>query len=330
MRTYKQLTQEQRYQIYALKKANQNQSSMAKILGVNKSTISREIQRNQGLKGYRPKQAHSKTIRRHEEKRKQTKFTPDLMRFIAHELTEFDSSPVQIAGKYQSRCHKSISHEAIYLYLLRDKAQGGILYKCLRHKAKSHRKRYGVKDRRGDIKNRTSIEDRPSIVEDKSRIGDFEGDLIIGKNHKQALVTLVDRHSKFTLVKKIDNKKASTVSAAIITMLKPYKAHLKTLTLDNGKEFAYHEAMTKALNLPIYFCHPYASYERGLSEHTNGLLRQYHPKGSSFDNIDDAVTNHDEYKLNNRARKVLDFQTPLEVFSAKMLLEVSGGVALMT
>jgi len=113
-------------------------------------------------------------------------------------------------------------------------------------------------------------------------------------------------------------------------MLKPYKYHLKTLTLDNGKEFAYHQDISNALKLDVYFCHPYCSYERGLSEHTNGLLRQRHPKGSSFALIDDTTTKQDEYILNNRARKVLDFQTPLEVFSAKMLLEVSGGVAVMT
>jgi len=322
MRTYKQLTREQRYQIYALKKANHNQSFIADMLEVDRSTISRELKRNKGLKGYRPKQAHKKTQDRHECKVKFTKFNEELINFITHELHEFDSSPKQIAGRYTRQGDRSISHEAIYLYLLRDKVAGGQLYKSLRHKSKSHRKRYGVKDRRGGLKNRVSIEERPTIVDEKIRIGDFEGDLIIGKNHKQALVTLVDRHSKLTLVKKIANKKAATVSQAIIKMLKPYQAYLKTLTLDNGKEFSYHQEISKELDLDIYFCHPYCSYERGLSEHTNGLLRQYHPKGSSFDMIDDTITAQDEYKLNNRPREALDFRTPLEVFSAKMLLEV--------
>ena len=212
--------------------------------------------------------------------------------------------------------YRSISHETIYQYLLQDKKDGGELYKYLRHKNKPYRKRYGSSDKRGEIPNKRSIEDRPSIVEEKNRIGDWEIDLIIGKNHKQALITVVDIKSKFTLIQKVSSKKSEEVKEALISMMGIVKGNILTITSDNGKEFAKHEAIAKALETDFYFCHPYSSWERGLNENTNGLIRQFFPKGSEFTSITDEQVLAVQNNLNFRPRKTLGYKTPNEIFHA--------------
>jgi len=318
MRKYKQLTREQRYQIYALRKAKHSIRYVANIIKVDPSTVSRELIRNRGAKGYRPKQADSKAKERHATKPKVMKVTEALKAFVLYQLTKFDSSPEQISGRWELFTGNRISHETIYRYLLNNKEDGGELYLHLRHKNKRYRKRYGKHDRRGQILNRVSIDDRPDIVEQKIRIGDFEGDLIIGKNHKGALVTMVDRHSKFTLIAKVADKKAVNVDQAIIEILSPYKANVQTITLDNGKEFSHHEYIAKELDTSIYFAHPYHSWERGLNEHTNGLIRQYFIKGSSLEDVTEQEIAIVQYKLNHRPRKILGYKTPFEVFFDKI------------
>jgi len=325
MKDYKQLTEAQRYQIYALKKAEHSMGYIAKNIGVDKSTVSREIKRNSGQRGYRPKQAHEKALQRHKQKPKAIRLNEEAKAFIKLQLESFDSAPEQISGRMDLTLGFKVSHETIYRYLLTDKREGGTLYLHLRHQNKPYKKRYGSKDKRGQIPNRTSIDERPAIVEKKSRIGDFEGDLVIGKNHKGALVTLVDRCSKFTLIASIPNKGADNVDAAIIELLSPFKTSLETITLDNGKEFSHHEKIAKALDTDIYFAHPYHSWERGLNEHTNGLLRQYFPKGSSLENVTKEEIAASQYKLNHRPRKALGFKTPYEVFFDK--LNASGQAA---
>jgi len=238
---------------------------------------------------------------------------------IGEQLRSVESSPEQISGRLKVEYQLSISHETIYQYLITNRAGGGELYLHLRHKHKKYRKRYGSTDRRGQIIGRVSIDDRPIIVEEKIRIGDFEGDLVIGKNHKGALATLVDRHSKFSLIAKVPNKSANNVTEAIITMLHPIKEHLHTITFDNGKEFAHHQTMADTLAVNVYFAHPYHSWERGLNEHTNGLIRQYFPKGSSLEDITVEQVMAVQDKLNHRPRKILGFKTPYEVFYGKIL-----------
>lgn len=318
MKKYKQLTQEQRYQIYALRKAGMSMRNIALDIEVSASTISRELKRNTGLKGYRPKQAQHKTFQRHNEKPKAVYLTDEIKLLIRQQLCSVQGSPVQISGRLKLLHQLFISHESIYRYLITDRQDGGELYLHLRHKHKKYRKRYGSTDRRGQIIGRVSIDDRPSIVEEKSRIGDFEGDLVIGKNHKGALVTLVDRHSKFSLIAKVPNKSANNVTEAIITMLHPIKEHLHTITFDNGKEFAHHQTMADTLAVNVYFAHPYHSWERGLNEHTNGLIRQYFPKGSSLEDIMAEQIMAVQDKLNHRPRKILGFKTPYEVFYGKI------------
>ncbi len=312
---YHRLTQEERYQIYALLKEGLSMSAIAKNIGKDKSTISRELKRNKGQRGYRPKQAHTFAKERVRLKIKSTYLQEEQIKYIKEKI-ELKWSPQQISGRMKIDGLSPVSHETIYRYILRDKDNGGKLYLNLRHKHKRYKKRYGSSDRRGEIPNKTSIEERPSIVEEKKRIGDFEVDLIIGRDHKQALVTMVDRKSKFTLIKKIPHKQSSLVEVAFIEMLLPLKQWVHTITTDNGKEFAAHESIAKRLDADFYFCHPYASWERGLNENTNGLIRQFFPKGSEFTNITQTQVLKVQNNLNHRPRKSLDYKTPAEVFYA--------------
>jgi len=315
---YHRLTQEERYQIYALLKEGFSHSAIAKNIGKHRSSISREIQRNKGQKGYRPKQAQVFTNIRESSKLKYKRLTKIHIEYIKEKI-ELDWSPEQISGRMRLDEMEAVSHETIYRYLVEDKSNGGKLYLHLRHKNKRYKRRYGSSDRRGQIANKRSIEDRPSIVDNKQRIGDLEIDLVIGKHHKQALVTVVDRKSKFTLIKKISNKRSSLVEIALIEMLLPLKKWIHTITSDNGKEFASHQTIASYLNIDYYFCHPYASWERGLNENTNGLIRQFFPKGSEFTHITQAQIIDAQNSLNYRPRKALGYKTPAEVFYATIL-----------
>lgn len=313
MGDYKQLDQAQRYQIEILKKAGKNQKEIAELLGVSASTICRELKRNKGKKGYRPKQAQIKADKRRQQAAKALKMTATVI-IIIEGMIVLDWSPEQISGVLKERHGIAISHERIYQHIWTDKLHGGTLYKHLRQSGKKRKKRYGSKDKRGQIRNRINIDDRPAIVAEKTRIGDWEIDTVIGKDHKGALVTIVDRVSKFTLIKIVASKHAEVVTAATISLLKPYTDKTFTVTADNGKEFAGHEKITEALGADVYFAHPYCSWERGLNENTNGLIRQYFTKGSSFENITDADVEVVMNKLNHRPRKTLNFKTPHAVF----------------
>ena len=313
MSQYKQLTQEQRYHIYGLLQAGFDQKNIALKIGVDKSTISRELMRNTGHKGYRPKQAHNKALERRHGAAKHIKLTSDLIAIIEDKLIE-DWSPDQISGYLNRENQVSISHERIYQHILMDKQNGGRLFKHLRHSNRKRKKRYGTQERRGTIKNRISIDKRPAVVEEKSRLGDWEIDTITGKNHKGALVTIVERKSKYTVIKRVDTKHAEKICGATIELLLSYEGKVHTITADNGKEFALHERVAKALSADVYFAHPYHSWERGLNENTNGLIRQYFPKGSSFENITDDQVMQVMDKLNSRPRKMLDYVAPFEIF----------------
>lgn len=311
MKKYDQLTQDQRYHMAALNKIGATQTAIAAEVGVNKSTISRELRRNCGLRGYSPKQAQEFSDTRRKSANKNIKMTDELKKKVAEKLNE-DWSPDQISGYLARTEGLSISHERIYQYVLEDKQDGGALYKHLRHAGKKRKKRYGSHDRRGQIKNRVSIEDRPIIVDNKIRLGDWEIDTVIGKNHIGAVVTIVDRVSKFTVIAKVPSKHSDIVTKAIIESMRPYADFTHTITADNGKEFAGHEEISNALGIKIYFAHPYSSWERGLNENTNGLIRQYLPKGSSFDEVNNKTVRAIMHKLNNRPRKALDYRTPNE------------------
>ena len=313
MRKYKQLAIEQRYQIYAFRKANLSLKRIAEELGCAKSTISRELCRNKGKRGYRPDQAQKKAWDRKITARKAIKLTPELKALIASFIQK-DWSPEQVAGYLKKQNIADVSHESIYQIIKTDKQSGGSLYNHLRCRKKKYKKRYGSIDRRGSILNRKLIDERPKIVNQQSRIGDWEGDTVIGKNHKGALVTLVERKTKFTLIGYVANKTAENVTEAMIALLAPHVDKVHTITVDNGKEFAYHEQLTQKLKSQVYFAHPYHSWERGLNENTNGLIRQYVPKKSEINAITQNQLGVIMSKLNFRPRKSLNFDSPADLF----------------
>ena len=309
---YQQLTYEQRCQISALKKRGLSQRAIAATVGVDQSTISRELTRNTGARGYRYKQAQDKAALRRKAAVKATKMTLEAVSLIETKLRE-DWSPEQISGWLLTAKDRLISHETIYLHIWADKRTGGDLYTHLRRQGKKYDKRRNGKSTRGHIRNRVSIDDRPQIVDEKSRIGDWEIDTVIGKGHSGALVTIVERVTKYTVSAQVNSKSAADVTEATIRLLKPLKNCVHTITADNGKEFSYHEKIAKSLVADIYFAHPYSSWERGLNENTNGLLRQYFPKGTDLRRVKDLDVRRAIKRLNTRPRKDLGYQTPKEL-----------------
>ena len=319
MRTYHQLTQEQRYQIYALKKTGHAGAEIAEVIGVHKSTVSRELRRNRGGRGYRPQQAHQLALKR------RLKVVPRISAktwAAVEKLLRQEWSPEQISGRLWKEQKICISHEWIYQHVLADKRAGGDLYQPLRcHtcpggrcQGKQRRKRYGTYNRRGKLLNCRSIEERPAIVNHRKRLGDWEVDTLFGKNHKQALVTLTERKSRFTVLGKVSQRSAQAVQDQIYRLLLPVRDKLHTLTSDHGKEFAYHEQIAQLLQIKYYFAHPYAAWERGTNENTNGLLRQYFPRKHDLQQVSRKEMNHAMSRLNFRPRKSLRFKTPFEVF----------------
>lgn len=308
--SYTQLTQEQRYQIYALLKMGHNRTKIAIVIGTHKSTISRELRRNHGQRGYRPKQAHRQALSRRNHSR--VRIMPETWEVIETKL-RLDWSPEQVSG-WLGRHHAiKLSHEWIYQYILADKRAGGDLYHHLRCQ-KKRRKRYGCYDRRGKLPNRVSIEERPEIVTQRLRIGDWEVDTLIGKRHRQAIVTLTERKSRFALLQKVDRRTADKVGDAMIELLQPVMHRLHTITADNGKEFAEHERVAKELHADFFFAHPYTAWERGANENMNGLIRQYISKKCDLVSVTEVDLDLIMHRLNFRPRKCLDFLSPFEVF----------------
>jgi len=309
--SYTQLTREQRYQIHRFYKLGHNQTEIAYFVGCHKSTISRELKRNVGKTGYRPKQAHQLALSRrclgHRTRVTQVTWTRIEL------LLQLQWSPEQIHGRLRREKQPTVSAEWIYQHIYADKRNGGILHRHLRSQ-KKQRKRYAGHARRGQIPNRTSIEKRPKIVASKKRIGDWESDTLIGAHHQGAILSCTERKSKLTLLRKLETKGALEVKREFIDLLAPVADKVFTITLDNGKEFCEHKAIAAGLNARIYFAHPYASWERGFNENTNGLIRQYLPKKTDFSQVTAIDLQRVEARLNNRPRKTLGFKTPNEVF----------------
>jgi IS30 family transposase len=305
--TYKHLSQAERYQIHALMKAGHDQSQIAKLLDRHKSTISRELSRNTGSRGYRPKQACEMSADRAQNSRNAPTVEP-WVREAACALLCIQWSPEQIASQLP------ISHETVYQHVYADKAQGGTLWKNLRCQ-KQKRKLYASgRDRRGQIPNRRPLSERPLHIEARKQVGHWECDTVIGASHKGAVVTMVERKSGYAVMAKVEKKTSELVSSAIVDKLQPLAARVKTLTFDNGKEFAGHAHIDQQLQSTAYFARPLASWERGSNENLNGLLRQYVPKKRAMSTVTDEEIRMIQNRLNNRPRKRLGFKTPAEVF----------------
>lgn len=305
-----QITQQQRYSIETLHRENYTQTAIAQRLGIHKSSVCRQLARN-SIKGtYQAQKAHKTAISRC--KRDPYKLKGTLLDLVKKQLKQ-QHSPEQISGRLdQEQVAITSSHETIYQWIYTDKKHGGAWYIHLRRAHKKRRKRLSRKDRRGIIPNKVMIAQRPPEVAAKSRLGDYEGDTIIGANHQGAIVTLVDRVSKTTLMAKVATKSAALVSKAIIGLLKRAPIKAKTLTVDNGTEFTEHQKIAKAVNCEVFFANPYHSWERGLNENTNGLIRQYIPKKTAFNQVSHHQVRAIERTLNNRPRKTLNYLSPNE------------------
>lgn len=312
--TYTQLSYEQRYVIETMLRSGSNSKCIADALGRSASTVTREVARNSTPRGlYRAAHAQMLADERSKEGHHKTKFSSSMEKLIREKLGEHQWSPEQICGWCKRQGIDMVSHERIYQFIWQEKKAGGRLYMQLRHGSKKYRKRYGSYHRRGGIPDRVSIDERPPEVDTKERMGDWEIDLIVGGGHKGAILTLVERKSAFTLMADTQGKKAKEVARQTINALAPYKDRVLTITNDNGKEFAEHRHVAQKLQAKVFFAHPYASWERGLNEYTNKLIRQYLPKKADLRSVTPEQLQLITHQLNNRPRKNLGYRTPLEV-----------------
>jgi transposase, IS30 family len=315
---YTHLSFDVRCHIFALKERGISIFCISKQVGYHRSTIYRELKRGENPVLKVPHYQASYAMRRYKKLRKSKqisqKFCGDIEKYVLEKLY-LGWSPAQISGRICIDMPGfSISCETIYRHIWSNKKRGGKLYKQLRHAGKKYHKRTHQKENRGII-GRVDIDERSDIVEKKQRIGDWEADLVIGKiDEKMALVTVVDRASKLTKIGFVRGKETFGVCGEIINLLKNVPHPVHTITFDNGREFASHAKIATNLNAKTYFAKPYHSWERGLNEHTNGLIREYFPKKQSFQSISLENIKNVENLLNNRPRKVLGYRTPNEVF----------------
>ena len=309
---YKQLTSEQRYTISVLLQNRTKQKEIAKAINVSPGTVSREIRRNSGVRGrYNWETAQANAVQTKRKKPGNHSINTEVMEEARHLLVTEQWSPEQISGVL-AKDGKYISHETIYRMIRKDKAEGGTLYKHCRHKLK--RRARPVGGRRISIPNRTSISERPAEVDGK-RFGDFEMDTIVGRGNHGAIVTLIERSTSMLIMRKLKKgKNAKELARTVIHLLSPFKEHVKSITTDNGTEFACHEMIGKSLGVTIYFADPYASWQKGAIENANGLIRQYVPKTETFEHVSHQQITKYSKKINIRPRKKLEFKTPHECF----------------
>ena len=288
------------------------QKDIAKAINVSASTVSREIRRNSGVRRrYNWETAQANAVQTRRRKPGNRSVDKDVMEEAKRLLITEQWSPEQISGVL-AKDGKYISHETIYRMIRKDKAEGGTLYKHCRHKLK-HRTR-PVGGKRISIPNRTSISERPTEADGK-RFGDFEMDTIVGRGNHGAIVTLIERSTNMLFMRKLKNgKNAKELARTVIHLLSPFKDHIKSITTDNGTEFACHEVIAKSLGVTIYFADPYASWQKGAIENANGLIRQYVPKKETFEHISQQQITKYSKKINMRPRKKLDFKTPQDCF----------------
>lgn len=313
------LTLAQRYEIGTLKSQGFLQTQIADIIGKNKSVVCRELKRNSDQRSgvYKAELAQKKTIARHAFKPKKVSFTKEIENRVIKYL-KMDYSPEQIVGASKNEGLDCVSTERIYQFIWKSKREGKFYHKHLRTKGKRYKKRGHLKDCRGLIVGRVDINQRPSIVEKKERIGDLEIDLVIGKEHKGALLTINDRATGVLKMGKVESKEAEAIERKTIELLENWKPFLHTITSDNGKEFAFHQNVAEALEIDFYFAKPYHSWQRGANENLNGLIRQYFPKRMDFSSITEEQINQVVNILNNRPRKRYDYKSPNQMFSAKL------------
>lgn len=320
MKRYLRLTLEERYQISALKESGCSIRGIGRTLKRSASTISRELRRNSG-KAYKPKQAHKKAQSKRAKVGPSKRVDDEAADLIADGLLR-QWSPEQIAGRLALQ-GVTLSHEVIYQYIYEDYREGGCLFEYLRRSRKWRRTHKATRNFK-NVGKRTYtnwIDKRPKIVDERCRLGDFERDSVLGVFRGPLLLTIVDRASRLTKICKIERINSQLTHYATVNLLKDMK--VETITNDNGPEFSSYHLTEKALNANVYFNHPYSSWQRGTNENTNGLIRQFYPKGTDFNKVTNEAIQALEDALNNRPRKCLGFKTPLEVHQT-----MNRGVAL--
>jgi transposase, IS30 family len=315
---YKQIDSKQRIQLDLLLSLNHPKVDIAKKLGCSRKTIYNEINRNSSVgsyKLYNSNQAQKRRDERRLNSNKSSTITSEMIAYLETSINKKQWSPEQIVGRCLLDGIPMVSHETIYKYIYTiDKSNQGSMISNLRQSHRTRRRRRNSKDKRGTIKERISIDNRPEIVDLQERYGDFEGDTIVGKGHQSQVATIVERKSLYTIIAPLKTKESTHVAQQIVKKMQPFILGCHTITFDNGKEFAGHKIIANELKTDIYFAHPYSSWERGCNENTNGLIRQYAPKGTDLNLISNAKWKVIENKLNDRPRKKLGFQTPKEVY----------------
>ena len=333
MPLYQHVSDKERFYIWQARREGRTQQHIAEALGRHPSTICRELKRNTYAQCHRYTYYWARHIvkhRKHDAKsHKHRKLTAELAPVI-EELLRCYLSPEQVSGYLQKHHGISLSHETIYRYIYQDATRHTQLKPFLRQGGKHRRKRYGSGARASSIPHRVSITERPQVVEQKVRLGDWECDTVIGKDRKSVLVTVVDRASLYTVCSRVLSRTARAVSQAIIRLLRPFKDRVQTLTFDNGSEFVKHESIAQALEAATYFAHPYSSWERGINENTNGLLRQFFPKRTDFRTVSWQQVQQAVDYLNNRPRKTRGYQTPNQLFHKHFVPLVEPSIALTT
>ena len=306
------LTREQRYTISAMNKQGCTQKQIAEAINKDKSVVCRELKRNAHSNGkYFFTSAQEMATSRKERMKKPRKLHQWLKNEII-ELIKQDWSPQQIEGRLKLENKPFVCHETIYKIIRQDKAEGGTLYKHTRHKLKHRKRPVGKKI---TIKNRVTIDQRPEIVAARQRFGDWEIDTIVGQNNRGAIVTMVERKTAFMMMEKLEHgKNATKLAKVVVRLLTAYINHVHTITGDNGTEFADHQTIAKMLKTQFFFTHPYSSWEKGLVENTNKLVRQYITKKTDFNVLNEQEIKEIQYKINNRPRKNLNFYSPKEIF----------------
>ena len=317
------LTLKEREIIAHMQRAGKMQTQIADRLGRNKGTISRELQRNRSRNGYWAVAAQTKADTR----RSQRPWTPkleraELRRYVRERLRRY-WSPDQIAGRSRADFlgdrRQQISHQTIYQWI-HDQGEAGARWR--RYLRRMGRKR-SVPENRGRLPTSVSIAGRPVVVDRRSRYGDWEGDTVVGAGRRGGAVTLVERKSGYLLLAGVDNLQAATVRQAAVELYATMPPVLhKTLTLDNGKEFAEHEQLALEAALKIYFAKPYSAWQRGTNENTNGLVRQFFPKGTDLANLRDNRFTKVQHLLNHRPRKRLGYRTPCEVLNLRLRVAI--------
>lgn len=321
---YRHISEDERYLIARCRASGMSQRKTAQLLGRSPSTISREVARNSCAYdgAYRPEKAHSRALGRRWRSRRNSQYSQQEWAEVQARLRQ-KWSPKQIVGTRTIEGRRTMSYETIYRWLRADRRRGGMLWRHTRHMSKIGRKRRGSPRTRGRLLGKRHISERPAHIELRREAGHCEGDTVMGRDHRHCVLTLVDRATGYVAIKKMSSRTKEQASEALMRAIIAI-GQVKTITLDNGTEFHDYDSVERAFGVQTFFATPYRSWERGTNENTNGLIRQYLPKGMCLKNLTQAQCDRIAAELNNRPRERYGFKTPAQMRACL------SGVALQT